>query len=133
MMEGVKNFLQFVNDNWTMIITIVGLGLGIYKKIKDYLSKSEQEKINIALEQIRKSMLELVVKAEREYGSDTGKLKKSKVLNEIYAKYPELKNIVNQEDLEKQIDSIIDENLDQMKKMLENNKDFKEFLYSFKN
>lgn len=131
-MEGVKNFLQFVNDNWTMIITIIGLGLGIYKKIKDYLSKSEQEKIDIALTQIRKSMLELVVKAEKEYGSDTGKLKKSKVLNEIYAKYPELKNIVNQEDLEKQIDDIINENLDQMKKMLENNKNFKEFLYSFK-
>ena len=131
-MEGVKNFLQFVNDNWTMIITIIGLGLGIYKKIKDYLNKSEQEKIDIALTQIRKSMLELVVKAEKEYGEKTGKLKRSKVLEEVYSKYPELKNIVNQEDLEKQIDDIIDENLDTLKKMLENNEEFKKLIYQFK-
>jgi hypothetical protein len=77
-------------------------------------------------------MLELVVKAEKEYGEKTGKLKRSKVFEEIYSKYPELKNIVSQEDLEKQIDDIIDENLETLKKMLENNKDFEEFIYSFK-
>lgn len=131
-MEGIKNFLQFINDNWTMIVTIAGLVIGIYKKIKDYMSKSEQEKIDIALNQIRKSMLEMVTKAEKEYGEQTGKLKRSKVFEEIYSKYPELKNIIKQEELEKEIDDIIDENLDTLKKMLENNKDFKEFIYSFK-
>lgn len=131
-MEGIKNFLELINDNWTLIITIIGLILAIYRKIKNYLSKSEEEKKEIALTQIRQSMLELVVKAEKEYGEKTGKLKRSKVFEEIYSKYPELKSIVSQEDLEKEIDDIIKENLDQMKKMLENNKDFEEFIYSFK-
>lgn len=131
-MEGIKNFLELINDNWTLIITIIGLILAIYRKIKNYLSKSEEEKKEIALTQIRQSMLELVVKAEKEYGEKTGKLKRSKVFEEIYSKYPELKSIVSQEDLEKEIDSIIQENLDQMKKMFENNKDFEEFIYSFK-
>lgn len=131
-MEGIKNFLELINDNWTLIITIAGLILAIYRKIKTYLSKSEEEKKEIALNQIRQSMLELVVKAEKEYGEKTGKLKRSKVFEEIYSKYPELKAIVSQEDLEKEIDNIIKENLDQMKKMFENNKDFEEFVYSFK-
>lgn len=131
-MEGIKNFLELINNNWTLIITIIGLILAIYRKIKDYLSKSEEEKKEIALTQIRQSMLELVVKAEKEYGEKTGKLKRSKVFEEIYSKYPELKVIVSQEDLEKEIDKIIDENLDTLKKMLENNKDFEEFIYSFK-
>ncbi len=131
-MEGIKNFLELINNNWTLIITIIGLILAIYRKIKDYLSKSEEEKKEIALTQIRQSMLELVVKAEKEYGEKTGKLKRSKVFEEIYSKYPELKSIVSQEDLEKEIDDIIKENLDQMKKMFENNKDFEEFIYSFK-
>ena len=131
-MEGIKNFLELINNNWTLIITIIGLILAIYRKIKDYLSKSEEEKKEIALTQIRQSMLELVVKAEKEYGEKTGKLKRSKVFKEIYSKYPELKAIVSQEDLEKEIDKIIDENLDTLKKMLENNKDFEEFIYSFK-
>jgi len=131
-MEGIKNFLELINDNWTLIVTIIGLILAIYRKIKNYLSKSEEEKKEIALTQIRQSMLELVVKAEKEYGEKTGKLKRSKVFEEIYSKYPELKNIVSQEDLEKQIDDIIDENLETLKKMLENNKDFEEFIYSFK-
>lgn len=131
-MEGIKNFLELINNNWTLIITIAGLILAIYRKIKDYLSKSEEEKKEIALTQIRQSMLELVVKAEKEYGEKTGKLKRSKVFEEIYSKYPELKNIVSQEELEKQIDDIIDENLETLKKMLENNKDFEEFIYSFK-
>lgn len=131
-MEGIKNFLELINDNWTLIITIIGLILAIYRKIKNYLSKSEEEKREIALTQIRQSMLELVVKAEKEYGEKTGKLKRSKVFEEIYSKYPELKSIVSQEDLEKEIDNIIQENLDQMKKMFENNKDFEEFIYSFK-
>ena len=131
-MEGIKNFLELINNNWTLIITIAGLVLAIYRKIKDYLSKSEEEKKEIALTQIRKSMLELVVKAEKEYGEKTGKLKRSKVFEEIYSKYPELKAIVSQEDLEKEIDNIIDENLETLKKMLENNKDFEEFIYNFK-
>lgn len=132
-MEGIKNFLELINNNWTLIITIIGLILAIYRKIKDYLSKSEEEKKEIALTQIRKSMLEMVTKAEKEYGEKTGKLKRSKVFEEIYSKYPELKNIIKQEDLEKEIDKIIDENLETLKKMLENNKGFEEFIYSFKN
>lgn len=131
-MEGLKNFLEFINNNWTLIITLCGLILGIYTKIKNYINLSREKKIDIALEQIRKSMLELVSKSEKEYGSNTGKLKKSKVLEEIFNKYPELKYFTNQEELEKILDDIINENLDKMKKMLESNEEFKKYIYNLK-
>ena len=129
-MNGLKNFLEFINNNWTLIITIIGLGLGLYTKIKNYLKMSKQEKIDIALEQIRNVMLDLVVESEKEYGSKTGKLKRSKVLKEIYNQYPVLKDIVKQEEIEKILDDIIDENLAKMKDMIENNEDFKNYIYN---
>ena len=45
---GIQNFLQIINDNWTTIIVIIGLIVAIVKKAKDYLSKSDEEKIEIA-------------------------------------------------------------------------------------
>ena len=30
-MDGIQNFLTFINDNWTSIIVIIGLILAIYK------------------------------------------------------------------------------------------------------
>lgn len=128
-MEAIKNFLELINDNWTLIITIVGLGMALYKKVNEYLKLNKDEKINIALEQIRKSMLSLVSKAEAEYGKETGKLKRSKVLEEIYIKYPILKEVMSQTDLEKQLDNIIDENLETLRVMLSNNKEFYKLIY----
>ena len=128
-MEGIIKFLKLIEENWTLIITLIGLILGIYTKIKKYIKLSREEKINIALEQVKSSMLSLVVEAEKEYKSDTGKLKRSKVLNEIYTKYPELKDVIKQEELEKELDDLIKESLEKMKEMLENNEEFKKLVY----
>lgn len=128
-MEGIKNFLEFINENWTSIITIVGLCFMIYKKVKSYLSLSENEKVNIALEQIRKSMLELVSLAEKEYGKESGIFKRSKVLAKIYEKYPILKNVVSQDELEKKLDEIIDENLEILNKKLSDSREFYKMIY----
>ena len=45
MLHGIQNFLQLINDNWTTIIVIIGLLIGLFKKIQGYLSKSDEEKI----------------------------------------------------------------------------------------
>lgn len=129
-MEAIKNFLNLINENWTIIITIVGLGIAIYKKVKAYISLSEEERINIAIAQIKSSMLELVTKAEKEYGKETGKIKRSKVLEEIYSKYPELKKFIEKEELEKTLDAIIDENLEILRNTLKNNKEFENLIYN---
>jgi hypothetical protein len=42
MLIGIQNFLEIINNNWTTIIVIIGLLVGIITKIKDYLGKTDQ-------------------------------------------------------------------------------------------
>jgi len=45
--DGIKNFLEFVNDNWTAIAVMIGLVLTITGKAVDYFRRSKEEKIEI--------------------------------------------------------------------------------------
>ena len=65
-LNGIKNFLQFINDNWMLIAAIITLGISAYKKAKDYFSKSIDEQVAIAKQQIAESMLKLVTEAEKQ-------------------------------------------------------------------
>lgn len=53
-MEGLKNFLEFINNNWTLIITLCGLILGIYTKIKNYINLSREKKLTSHLNKLEK-------------------------------------------------------------------------------
>ena len=118
-LTGICNFLQFINDNWTMMITIVILIAAIAKKIFDFLDSSEEEKIAIAKEQIQETMLKLVTTAETDYMQwvSAGAIKRSQVIEEIFKKYPVLSKVADQEDLVEWIDITIDEALEEMRKI----------------
>lgn len=116
-LDGIKNFLQFVNDNWVVIITIIGLMIAVYKKIKNYLKLSNEEKIAIAKEQIKEIMLRLVTDAECNYleWSKAGSVKRAQVIEEVFDKYPILSKVTNQEELIIWIDEVIDDALNTMR------------------
>lgn len=118
---GIRNFLELINQNWTLITVIIGLIILIFNKAKNYLSLSDQEKINLALEQIRITALKMVTDAEKEYEDwvGAGSVKRSEVINEIFKKYPILVKVTDQETLIKKIDEIIDEALVTMRKLFE--------------
>lgn len=59
-MEGLQKFLQLLNDNWTSILVCIGLVIGIVKKTQDYMSKSQDEKIEIAKKQIQTTILKMI-------------------------------------------------------------------------
>lgn len=122
---GIKNFLQLINDNWTIIIVIVGLAIAIVKKIKNFFSKSDDEKIAITKDQIREIMLKLVTDAEMDYleWSKAGGVKRSQVIEQIFSMYPILSEVVDQESLIKWIDAVIDEALNTMREIFEENKE----------
>ena len=63
-LDGIKNFLGIVNDNWTTIMVVIGLIIAISKKVKNYLSKSDEEKIEIAKTQIQETILKMISDAE---------------------------------------------------------------------
>lgn len=122
-LTGLKNFLELINQNWTLITVIMGLSLLAFRKIEAYLSLSEQEKINLALEQIRVTALKMVTDAEIEYEEwvKAGSIKRSEVIDCIFEKYPILSKVTDQESLIKMIDGIIDEALVTMREVIEEN------------
>ena len=81
-LNGIKNFLSFINDNWTTILVIIGLALTLWKKIESYSKLSTDKKIEIAKKQISENILKLITQAEKDYAEweKAGSIKRSEDL-----------------------------------------------------
>lgn len=122
-MEGLQKFLQLLNDNWTSILVCIGLVIGIVKKTQDYMSKSQDEKIEIAKKQIQTTILKMISDAEvdwREW-SKAGSIKRAQVIKQIYEEYPILSKVVDQKALTEWIDEQIDSALDTLREIVKTN------------
>lgn len=123
-LNGIQNFLAFINDNWTGIMVIIGLAIAIIKKAKDYFSKSDDEKIEIAKAQIHEMILKMISDAEEDYEewNKAGSIKRSQVIGEIFATYPVLSKVIDQTELIHWIDDEIDSALETLREIIEGNK-----------
>ena len=123
-LNGLQNFLQLINDNWTTIIVIIGLALAVFKKAKSYFSKTDDEKIAIAKKQITETMLKMITDAEVDYEdwNKAGSIKRSQVIKEIFKEYPVLSKVTNREEIIQFIDNAIDNSLKELRKTIEENK-----------
>lgn len=119
-LDGIKNFLQFINDNWVSIAVILGLIVMIWKKVKSFLSKSDEEKIEYALSTIRETMLKFVTDAEISFDEwkGAGSIKRAQVINELYTAYPILSKAIDQDEVIKMIDEAIDEALPTLREII---------------
>lgn len=124
-LDGIKNFLQLINDNWVTITVIIGLALGIYKKAKDYFNKSDEEKIEIAKKQISQIMLKKISDAEKDYEewNKAGSIKRSQVIEQIYRGYPILEKVMSQDELIAWIDTEIDNALPTLREIWKQNEE----------
>lgn len=122
-LNGIKNFLSLINDNWTTILVVVGLALALCKKIESYSKLSTDKKIEIAKKQISENILKLITQAEKDYAEweKAGSIKRSEVISEIYKEYPILAKVVNQEELVKWIDEQIDNALPTLRDIIKQN------------
>lgn len=122
-MEGLQKFLQLLNDNWTSILVCIGLVIGIVKKTQDYMSKSQDEKIEIAKKQIQKTILKMISDAEVDWQewSKAGSIKRAQVIKQIYEEYPILSKVVDQKALTEWIDEQIDSALDTLREIVKTN------------
>ena len=120
MMDGIRNFLQFVNDNWTSIVIILGLCVALYEKIKAFLSKSNAEKIESAKAQLKEVMLKLITDAEVDYESwnKAGSIKRSQVIQKIFSDYPVLSRVTDQQEIINWIDTSINDALKTLRKIV---------------
>lgn len=122
-MEGLQKFLQLLNDNWTSILVCIGLVIGIVKKTRDYMSKSQDEKIEIAKKQIQTTILKMISDAEVDWQewSKAGSIKRAQVIKQIYEEYPVLSKVVDQKALIERIDEQIDSALDTLREIVKTN------------
>lgn len=122
-LNGIQNFLMLVNEHWTEIIVIIGLALVLYKRVKGYFGKTNEEKIEIAKVQIKETVLRLVTDAEMDYKEwvKAGAVKRAQVVEEIFMMYPILAKVTNQKELVAWIDDIIDEALETMREIFAEN------------
>lgn len=111
---GLQNFLMLINDNWTTIMVIIGLLITLYRKVMDFVAKSNDEKVEVAKAQIKETILKMVTEAEVDYSEwdKAGSIKRSKVIKQIYSEYPILSKVVDQTALTEWIDNAIDNSLE---------------------
>lgn len=123
MLKGIQNFLQFINNNWTTIIIIISLLIALYQKIKSFISKSNEEKIEQAKKQIKEICLKLVTDAEIDYENwnQAGSIKRAQVIQKIFTDYPILAKVTDQESLIKWIDDTINSALKELRKIVTEN------------
>lgn len=124
-MKGLENFLRFINEHYVEIFVYIGLIIGIIQKVKSFLGKSDEEKIEIAKKQIRETMLRMITQAEIDFDkwNEAGAVKRAQTIQTIYEKYPVLSRAVNQEEIIAFIDEQINESLKTLRKIVkENNK-----------
>ena len=122
-LTGINNVLMLINDHWTEITILIGMALILYKKIRSYLAKSKEEKMEIAMKQAREIILDRVTAAEIDYANwkKAGAIKRAQVLDEIFSTYPILGKITNQEEVIKKLDEYIDEVLETLREVIETN------------
>lgn len=124
-LTGIHNFLNFINEHWTMIASIVTLCIVIFNKFKSYFSLSQEKQVEIAKAQINEIMLMLVTKAEVSYSEwvKSGEIKRAEVIDQVFTMYPILSKVSNQQMVIAWIDEAIDNALKTMRKILEENKE----------
>ena len=124
MLNGIQNFLQFINDNWTAIIIIISLIIAIVQKARSYFNKSNAEKIEVAKKQISQVVLKLITDAEIDYNDlvSAGSIKRSQVIQKIFNDYPILTKATDQKAIIEWIDDMINNSLKELRKIVEINK-----------
>lgn len=122
-MKGIQSFLEFINKNWTTIAVCLGLLIGIVKKVQDFFSKTDEERIEIVKKEIQQTMLKMISDAEANYAdwNKAGEIKRSQVIKEIYERYPILSKAINQEEMVAWIDSEIDNSLKTLREIIKVN------------
>ena len=123
-LNGIVNFLMFINDNWVSIVVLVGVVIGIEQKVIAFVKTNQDKKVEVAKAQAKETILHMVEQAETEYSAwnKAGQIKRSEVVGKIYKEYPVLSKVIDQEKMIAWIDETIDSSLVTLREVLKENK-----------
>lgn len=128
-MKNAALILKTIYDNLPMILTIIAIVAGIGIKVRNFLKQSKedqkkqlQEQADKVVELVEKSLLSIVSKAEKEWGSGTGTIKKSWVWEQIKAQQQKLTEYISAGLISKDmIDDLIETAVDELNELKKKN------------
>lgn len=122
-LDGIKNFLQLISDNWLTILTIIGIVVGLVQRAKVYFKKDKAERYEIAKQQIREVILKKITDAEIDFADweKSGAIKRSQVIEQIYAQFPILSKIADQNAVVAWLDEEINNSLKTLRTVVKEN------------
>lgn len=112
--------LSWLGQNWSVVIGLIALIYVTIFAVKTFLKLPTK----IQVVHIKKCLLGWVIKAERELGENTGKIKLSTVYGWFITSFPIISHFVSFETFSKWVD----ESLDTMRNMIEENEEVKALL-----
>lgn len=113
-MKAVTNFLQLLNENWTLILIIIFMCVGFYNEVIDAVKKfqnaSKEEKIKMILAAVNEEILKMMSDAEAYWAEfyKAGDIKRSQVISDVFSRYPILAEYADQAYIIKAIDDMIE-------------------------
>ena len=128
-MEGIKNTLIIIEENWTNILIVLSCLFAIYRKVKKYINMNNEEKEKEkeelkeeTLKIVKTVLLKLMSEAEIEWNDfeKSGSIKRSQVIKELYNEFPILKEFTDQDKLLEIIDNMIKEEKSKMDDVINN-------------
>lgn len=123
-MDSITKVLQFMNDNWFLIIAFIAIISVVSVKIYKWCKMPNREQMR----QVQEWLLYAVAKAEENLGSGTGELKLRYVYDMFVTKFPAIAIFVNFDDF----CIMVEEALTKFKELLANNASVSA-IYGFEN
>lgn len=128
-MTNVLKVLQFIYENLPMLLAIGAVSIGIAVRIKQFMKLSKEEKEAQLKEQgeqivalLKKQLLAVVTKAEKEWGGGTGTIKKAWVWEQLIIQYNRLMEFIEGGIIDKElVDDLIEDAVDELNEQLTKN------------
>lgn len=128
-MKNAALILKAIYDNIPMILTIIAIAAGIGIKVRNFLKQSKEDKMKQLQEQadkvvelVKESLLSIVSKAEKEWGSGTGTIKKSWVWEQLQAQQQKLTEYISEGLIDKDmVDDLIEAAVEELNTILKKN------------
>lgn len=114
--------LKMILENWLIfVIAFILVLLAVYAVLR-FLKLTPQQQLG----KVKTALLYMVTEAEKELKSKTGRVKRSMVWDWLVEKFPIISLFITEE----KYDELLDQALDEFRKMLESNDSLYDYVYN---
>lgn len=113
--------LKMIIENWLIFFVALILVLSAVYAVLRFLKLTPKQQ----LDKVKTALLYMVTEAEKELKSETGRVKRSMVWEWLVERFPIISLFITEE----KYDELLDQALDEFRKMLENNRNLYDYVY----